>query len=259
MYIWGTGHMEKIFSTNKMKFYFVKFGCRVIAFTVMVLMYLADRDWFYGLTEVPVKSGINFMHIMWAVFMGLMLLHIFPPRIMSMGAGKIRRTNYVPVENYSREKLLEFVHRENVKAWRVMVFWILFNGALAVLYFTGLIGKPELLLLTVIYFISDYICILLFCPFQTFGQQDKCCVNCRIYDWGHFFMFTPMLFVNTFYGWTLFAMGTAVIVHWEYMFVKYPERYWEGSNQALKCANCKDKTCTIKRPVTRTITDFLKK
>ncbi len=107
--------------------------------------------------------------------------------------------------------------------------------------------------------ISDYICILLFCPFQTFGQQDKCCVNCRIYDWGHFFMFTPMLFVNTFYGWTLFAMGTAVIVHWEYMFVKYPERFWEGSNQALKCANCKDKTCTIKRPVTRTITDFLKK
>ena len=141
--------MEKIFSTNKMKFYFVKFGCRVIAFTVMVLMYLADRDWFYGLTEVPVKSGINFMHIMWAVFMGLMLLHIFPPRIMSMGAGKIRRSNYIPVEGYSRDELLRFVHKENIKAWRVMLFWIFFNGALAILFFTGIIGKPEIMLLTV--------------------------------------------------------------------------------------------------------------
>ena len=140
-----------------------------------------------------------------------------------------------------------------------MLAWFALNSIFAVLFFTGVIGKPELVLLTSIYFLCDYICILLFCPFQTFGQKDKCCVNCRIYDWGHFFMFTPCLFLNSFFGWTLFLMGTAVIVTWEFEWTFHPERFWEGSNQVLKCENCKDQTCTVKRRNTKAILSLLKK
>ncbi|MCR4888833.1 MAG: hypothetical protein K5979_06615 [Ruminococcus sp.] len=247
------------FSTKKMRFYLVKFAFRIIAFIIMLSLYLTDRERFYEYTVTPVTKGLNFMHIMWCVYMGLMILHIFPGKVMSMGAGKIRRAYYVPVEGYSEEKLLKYVQNENRKAWKVMLFWIFANGIFGILYYTGIIGKPELVLLTTFYFLSDYICILIFCPFQTFGQKDRCCVACRIYDWGHFFMFTPMLFIGTFYSQTLFWMGTAVIVHWEVMFTMHPERFWDGSNQAIRCANCNDKTCTVKRQVTRNILDFLKK
>ena len=251
--------MKRYIKTGKMGFYFVKFAFRIIAFIILICLYVADRDRFYEYTEASPLESFNFMHLMWCVFMGLMLLHIFPPRIMSMGAGKIRRSNYVPVEGYSEEKLLKYVQNENRKAWKVMLFWFAANGTFGALFFAGLIGKAELLLLTTIYFISDYICILIFCPFQTFGQRDRCCVACRIYDWGHFFMFTPMLFMGNFYGISLFCMGSAVIVHWEVMFTMHPERFWDGSNQAIRCANCHDRTCTIKREVTGKVKEVLKK
>lgn len=245
--------ISRYFPTNKMRFYFLKFAFRLTAFGIMIWLYIKDKHKFYKYTTANIKDEINFMHIMWAVFMILMILHLIPPKFISMGGGKKRAVNFKMIPNYSESELLKFIHNENVKAWRSMLTWLAGNAVIGVLYFLKLIGNPELLLITGFYFISDYICILIFCPFQTFGQKDRCCVNCRIYDWGHFFMFTPMLFIRTFYSWSLFFMGAAVIIHWEYMWTKHPERFWYGSNQTLSCANCKDKTCAIKKDVTKQI------
>ena len=38
------------------------------------------------------------------------------------------------------------------------------------------------------------------------------------------------------------ALGMKILVY-----TKHPERFWEGSNQNLKCINCKDKTCQYKK------------
>ena len=81
-------------------------------------------------------------------------------------------------------------------------------------------------------------------------MKNKCCVNCRIYDWGHFMMFTPMIMIKSFYTWSLFFMACIVLIHWELVYGKHPERFYYGSNKRLQCATCKDKTCQIKRKVT---------
>ncbi len=240
---------NKFIPTPKMIGYLIKFPLRISAFVIMIVLYIRDKQAFYEYTTAPIGEGINFMHIMWGVFMGLMTLHLFPTGILSMGAGKSRKANFVPVPDYSAEKLDEFVKDENRKARNCMIVWLSGNAVIGLLYFLGILGKPELLLLTGFYFISDYICIVIFCPFQTFGMKNRCCVNCRIYDWGHFMMFTPMIFLGTFYSLSLFFMGTAVIIHWEYLWKKSPERFWYGSNQTLSCKNCKDKTCQIKKAV----------
>lgn len=244
---------SKYITTNKMRLYFLKFAFRLTVFGIMTALYIRDKDLFYQYTITSVTQGFNFMHFMWLIFMGLMTLHLFPTNILSMGGAKSMSSNYHAVPDYSEHELLKFVHNENKKAWKCMLAWLIGNAGVGLLYFFGIIGKPELLLITGFYFISDYICILIFCPFQTFGQKDRCCINCRIYDWGHFFMFTPMLFIRTFYSWSLFFMGVAVIIHWEYLWTNYPERFWYGSNQTLKCTNCHDKTCTIKKDVTKQV------
>ena len=246
---------NKLIATPKMAFYLVKFAMRLSAFGIMIWLYIRDKERFYRYTITSVKDGFNFMHLMWAVFMGLMILHLFPTKILSMGAGKSRKANYTPVPNYSETELMSFVHKENVKAWRCMICWIAGISVIGILYYTGVLGKPELLLITGFFFVCDYICILIFCPFQTFGQKDRCCVNCRIYDWGHFFMFTPMLFIDTLYSRSLFFMGTAVIIHWELLWTNHPERFWYGSNQILSCKNCHDKTCRIKQAIKRSVTN----
>ena len=240
---------NKIKPTPKLIAYCVKFFFRISAFAIMIFLYIRDKQAFFEYTETPVSEGINFMHVMWCVYMGLMTLHLLPMKFLSMGAGKAVKGNFQPVPNYSKEKLAEFVKQENKSAGNCMIVWLAGNAIVGIFYFMGIIGKPELLLLTGFYFISDYICILIFCPFQTFGMKNKCCINCRIYDWGHFMMFTPMVFVGSFYCLSLFLMGTAVILHWEYFWRKYPERFWSGSNQILHCANCREKTCQIKKAV----------
>lgn len=242
-----------------MAFYIVKFIFRIAAFAIMIGIYINDREKLYRYSITPIWEKINFMHVMWAVFMVLMISHIFPTRIISMGAGKIKKSNYIPIANYSEAELMKYVHNENKKSWNCMIWWIVGNAAIGILYYLHVISESELILITGFYFISDYVCILVFCPFQSFGHKARCCVNCRIYDWGHFFMFTPMLFIQNFFSQSLFIMGTVVIVHWEYLWLHHPERFWAGSNAALSCLNCHDKTCKIKKPVTKMIMSFFKK
>ena len=249
---------HKFSPTPKMIGYLIKFALRLSAFGIMIWLYIRDKQVFYQYTTAPLSKGFNFMHMMWLIFMGLMTLHMFPTKILSMGAGKSCKENFVAVPDYSESKLQKFVRDENIKARHCMLAWLGGNTIIATLYFSGILGKPELLLLTGFYFICDYICILIFCPFQTFGMKNYCCVNCRIYDWGHFMMFTPMLLLGTFYSLSLFFMGTAVIIHWEIKWRKHPERFWHGSNQTLNCKNCRDKTCQIKKAVRNSLRDCRK-
>ena len=57
-------------------------------------------------------------------------------------------------------------------------------------------------------------------------------------------MFSPLIFVGGFYSVSLVVMAAAALIVWEACVALYPERFWEQSNGALKCANCTDKLCT---------------
>ena len=134
-----------------------------------------------------------------------------------------------------------------------MLLWLCFNAVFGILYLVGILKNVDLLMLTVFYYLSDYVCILYWCPFQSGIMKNKCCVNCRIYDWGHFMMFTPMLFIKDFFSWSLFFTACIVLLHWEIIYAKYPERFWSGANMRLQCVNCKDKTCQKKKKLLQMI------
>ncbi|MBO5228816.1 MAG: hypothetical protein J6B39_07475 [Lachnospiraceae bacterium] len=238
--------MKNIVKTLMLKKYLVKFAIRIVIFIFMAVMYIKDKALMYDLMTPPVWMGITPVHVLWLVFMVMMLLHIFPPKEVTMALRKADKEKYEEQKDYSELELLKYVQDQNVKAWKVMLVWLSFNAVFGILYLFKIIDNADLLMLTVFYFLSDYICILLFCPFQTGIMKNRCCVNCRIYDWGHFMMFTPMLFIKNFFSWSLFFTSCVVLIKWEIIYAKHPERFWNGSNKALKCANCKDKTCQIK-------------
>ena len=193
-----------------------------------------------------IEYGISPLHVLWLVFMVMMVMHLFPNKKLSMALKKNKEENYVEVPGYLEHELLKFVQDQNIKAWTVMLLWLCFNAIWGFLYLFEVIDNADLLMLTVFYFLCDYICILFFCPFQTYIMKNKCCVNCRIYDWGHFMMFTPMLFIKNFFSWSLLFTSLVVLIRWEIVYAKHPQRFWSGSNQTLQCASCKDKTCQIK-------------
>jgi len=237
----------KLIQTAIVRQYEIKLFIRVVIFFVSFWGYLFKREELYALLRQPIKLGVTPIHILWAIFMLMMIRHLIPMEKFTMALRKSYKTQYIPVEGYSELELLRFVQDQNRKAWIVMLVWLCFNAIFGLLYLFNIIGVIDLLMLTVFYFLCDYICILFFCPFQTKIMKNKCCVNCRIYDWGHFMMFTPMLFIPNFFSWSLFFTSCVVLIHWEIVYAKYPERFWSGSNKILQCANCQDKTCQMKR------------
>lgn len=243
--------LKGIIRTAMMYRYYIKFLLRLTVFACVLFLYLTKKEWIMDILLHEFSLGVvefelTPLHVLWAMFMGIMLLHLFPIRSLSMALRKNKEENYVEVSGYSEYELLKFVQDQNVKAWKIMLIWLSGNAVVGLLYLFKILDVADLLMLTVFYFLSDYICILFFCPFQTGIMKNKCCVNCRIYDWGHFMMFTPMLFIKNFYSWSLFFTSLVVLINWEIIYAKYPHRFWSGSNATLQCQNCKDKTCQIK-------------
>ncbi len=231
----------------------VQFLFRLLVFFSVLALYLYDKNLMYQLATQPIQLGINFLHVLWLIFMIMMLAHIFPNERLPMAMRKSCQRHYQP-EEYKDVDLLRFVQQQNIRAWMVLLVWLFGNGVVGLLYLMDILCNADLLMLTVFFYLCDYICILLFCPFQTGIMKNKCCVNCRIYDWGHFMMFTPMLFIRNFFSWSLFFTSAVVLIHWEVTYAKHPERFWSGSNKTLQCAHCQDKTCQYKRAIAKAVT-----
>ncbi len=237
---------RQIQKTRALKFSLFIFLCRLTVFLVVLGLYLTHRDWVTFIVNEFTWRRFTIIHVIWVLFMLIMISHVIPNNRLTMAWRKAREDVYVPAEDYDELELLRFTQKQNIRAWTVLLVWLCFNAVFGILYLTGVIEEGDLLMLSVFYFLSDYICILFFCPFQTGIMKNKCCINCRIYDWGHFMMFTPMLFIKNFYSWSLFFTSVVVLIHWEIIYAQHPERFWEGSNLNLRCANCREKTCQIK-------------
>lgn len=246
----------RLIKTKMMNRYLLNFIVRLSIFVTVFVLYLSRKELLIDILTHKFSFGIEnygitFLHVVWAFFMVMMIRHLIPGKTLSMALRKNEAENYVEVEGYSELELAKFIQDQNVKAWKVMLLWLSFNAIWGALYLFGILDVADLLMLTVFYFLCDYICILFFCPFQKVIMKNKCCVNCRIYDWGHFMMFTPMLFIQNFYSWSLFFTSLVVLIRWEIVYAKNPQRFWSGSNKTLQCANCKDKTCQIKKRLSK--------
>lgn len=190
------------------------------------------------------------MLVIWAVYVVEMLCRFFPARIESMGCQKQFKRNYVPVEPIQKP--------DKQSGWRtfaVFAVWIAFNAIPVTLYFTDIIDGAILILLSLLYAVCDMICILFFCPFQTWFMKNRCCVSCRIYNWDYAMMFTPVVFIKNAFCISLFVLAVALLLEWEILYRKYPERFCRNTNQTLSCANCTEKLCKHKRQ----LQSFIKK
>ncbi len=241
----------KAIKTIMMKRYMWNFAMRIIIFAVVFAAYIIDKNLLMDLAMQPITLGITPMHVLWLTFMCTMILHLFPNQKLTMALRKLEEPEYRPVEKPDPVDLLRFVTNQNTKAWIVMLVWLVFNGIFGILYVFNIIATADLLMLTVFFYLCDYICILIYCPFQHLIMKNRCCVNCRIYDWGHFMMFTPMLFIRNFFSWSLFFTSCVVLLNWEITYAKHPERFYYGTNQSLQCQNCQDKICTVKKKIMR--------
>ena len=139
------------------------------------------------------------------------------------------------------------VHLDKLPAV-LAVIWVVYVVEMVLRFFPSRLESPgcQKQFARCAYAVCDMICILFFCPFQTWFLKNKCCSACRIYNWDYAMMFTPLFFVRAAYSWSLFALSLVLLLRWEITFYRHPEWFSERTNAYLHCANCKEKLCTHK-------------
>ena len=179
--------------------------------------------------------------VTWAIFAIEMVMRFFPFRFESAGCQKQFQRNYIK----SGETTISI--QDNNSTVLVALIWIIFNGIIGALKLLDLLDDGILVLICSAFSVCDLICILFFCPFQTWLMKNKCCGTCRIYNWDYAMMFTPLFFVRRAYAWSLLALSVALLIRWEVTFFKHPEWFSEKTNEYLQCKNCSEKLCSHKK------------
>lgn len=221
--------------------HYIKLVYRGLLFLAAVAVYIVSRVHHTDLLNTESPLFLVLLGVIWVVFVAEMLSRMFPSPLESMGCEKQFRRNLRPVEG-------ETPHLQSGKITFAVAFvWIALNALFGGLYFAGIFDRGLLLLIALAYSVCDMICILFFCPFQTWFMKNKCCTTCRIYNWDYAMMFTPLVFIPSIYTWTLLGLAVVLLVLWEVRVHAFPERFCECSNQSLACKNCKEKLCHHKR------------
>ena len=230
--------------------YLADFTFRLIVFLCVAALYIFSPS-LLDFTAAPIPSVP--LLVLWGAVLFSMLIQLNPKSRLTTGCLKQYPSRYVPVEGFDPENLSRAVKNQNKGALKVAAVWLFVNGVFGVLYHTGHLRAQTLVLLCAFFYLCDLICVLFFCPFQTFLMGNRCCVNCRIFAWGSWMMAAPLASVPHLFSWSLCAASLVVLIVWEVRFRRYPERFWFGSNRSLQCASCQEQLCRYKFPRTRAV------
>ena len=89
--------MFKIIKTKMWNSYMIKFVIRLIIFGGIAALYIIDKPLMYKLMTQSVWKGISPIHVLWLIFMVMMICHIFPTKRLSMALRKVEKEKYSEV------------------------------------------------------------------------------------------------------------------------------------------------------------------
>ena len=226
------------------KQYFIRLFLRIIIFIVCLIMCYKPK--FYD-----ILNGYNFfkefhiLHLLWLIWIYDIFLQIIPIKNkVALGSQKLFANRYQPNrEKINYKTLKKYLKNTTVSAYKVFIIWLLLIMIIGALYYLKIINKTWLFMISVFFYVCDLICVLIWCPFRLI-MKNKCCTTCRIFNWDHLMMFSPLIFCGGFYAISLNIMAFIAWLVWELSILIYPERFSEITNIALRCSNCTDKLCT---------------
>ncbi len=223
--------------------HYVRLVIRSLLLLAVLTAYILDRT--EVLTDNPVIPVI-----VWVFFIVEMLLRFFPSKLESMGCQKQFARNYIPTDGPCVPT------NQSAGTTALVAFvWLALNAVFGILYFIGIFDSGILILIAIAYSVCDVICILFFCPFQTWFMKNRCCTTCRIYNWDFAMMFTPLVFIPSLYTYSLLGCALALLLRWEITYRLHPERFSTATNRCLDCSRCEEKLCSHKKQ----LRGFLKK
>ena len=243
--------LNKLFSnmSDMRTRYALRLVGRVMVLLIGLLFCIYDPGQFDVLQGANFFRSFTWLHLLWIVWVIDMAAQLFPLKAhISLGSQKLWKMRFQPIRQELQEKvtvdaLKKYILSTTRAAYKVMLVWIALIAVIGFLHYKGVMSGIALFMTTIIFYVCDLICVLIWCPFRLM-MGNRCCTTCRIFNWDHLMMFSPLLFFPSVYCWSLLALAIASWLVWEIFVFLHPERFWEGANAALTCASCTDKLCT---------------
>ena len=227
------------------KRYFIRLVFRCLILIGCGLLCFFCPEYFDILDEMNFFRKFSLLHVLWIIWVADMLLQIFPIKNqLPLGSQKLFASRFRPLrEKINYQALRDYVVATTKAAYKVMLLWCALIAVIGIVYFSGHLSKTGLFMISVVFYVCDLICVLIWCPFRLI-MKNRCCTTCRIFNWDHLMMFSPLIFAGGFYAISLVSLSVLAWLVWELCVMMYPERFWDKSNAALKCSECQDKLCT---------------
>jgi len=226
------------------KRYFIRLFVRIIIFIGCLIMCFKPQ--FYNILEGwRFFDGFHILHILWLIWIFDMILQVIPMKnTVALGSQKLFAHHFRPINGKNAVKRLKsYIATITASAYKVLIIWMVLIAGIGVLYYYNIINKIGIFMISVFFYVCDLICVLIWCPFRLI-MKTKCCTTCRIFNWDHLMMFSPLIFIGGFFSISLVVMSLLAWIVWESCVLLYPERFCEMTNEALKCTKCTDKLCT---------------
>ncbi len=225
---------------NSKKHLRVKFIFR----TVVLLMTFGLAVYDFELLKTIIFYDISFFktfHLIW-LFLMVEMLRVFVPAFnKSISCGKGFAKHYRETSRaYDKKALQSYTKKYNRRAGWAGLLWLTLLLVIGGFYHAGAVNAIGIHMIVVLFYFGDEVCINIWCPFGAWIVRNKCCNTCRIYNWNYFMIFSPYVYVFSFWTYSLLGMALLIFLQWEYLHFKYPERFWEFSNVNLQCGSCWD-------------------
>lgn len=216
----------------------------IIRSTILIfylIIFLSDKSLINVILNKELIFNIKTYHLIWMYLIIETLCLIIPSISKHSYSGKLFKKHYIPVGNYDKLKLIEYTYYNNKIAYHVAIWWFLLNINVFLIYYYYNLDTTYVYLVFLIYYWCDMFCINMWCPFNKLFFRNRCCNECRIYNWDHIFYATPLILIKSFWTYSIVGLCLFLFLQWEYMIRKYPERFSPISNKKLRCANCNNK------------------
>lgn len=242
---------------NMYKQYLAKFWFRIIIVILMIGTTIIWPEQLEVLEGMKFFQHLSVLHILWLLWLFYMLEKLLPfKKRKPKGCMKYRKSEFQPTKEYaawqsdlqtgnigneSQEFRQAYQKQQkwyNRGAWVVLICWAAAAVIIYVLHALDILNNQLLLTGSCLFYIGDLVCILFWCPFRDVLMKNRCCTQCRIYNWDTMMLILPIVFIPGFYSYSLFLLALVNVGVWEVTRIVHPERYYPISNANLQCMNC---------------------
>lgn len=221
---------------------------RCFILIICILLYFFYPQSYNILNSNSFFTQFSPLHLLWGIWMLDMLFQIIPiNHQIALGSRKLFKKYFKETQDNINDKALHhYIITTTKRAYIVFILWCILISMIGILYYQNVLYKAELLMISILFYVCDLICVVIWCPFRAIIMKNKCCTTCRIFNWDHLMMVSPLIFIGGFFSISLVVMAFLTWLLWEISVIFYPERFWEKTNLALKCSECTDKLCKQK-------------